>query len=340
MKVIHVTPARLSDNHILERVSCIRPKHEDGYQLYGEIKHDKLLIHNYGHSGSGWTLLFGIMEQLIEVFDAEIARYPHYKDKAVCVIGAGCMGLFSAITLAQKGYQVRIIAKEFEHIASDKAAGLFFPYTAFTSRYTKYKRAQETSLRVYTQILRNAHPFFSQSCAEQLPQYVDLSTNYSRLAFWGEPQYVTLDFGNGTRHNVREYSTLFIHTLHMMHSMRQEIARLGIPMHIQYVTSYEEIHESIIINCTGFGARLLNKDPRLIPVQGHLIRLTDQPEQALRYSIHVKMKQHGKEELLYYAPKASGILGITYLEGQDDITANNHEFNHILERARTFFGTL
>lgn len=337
--IVHLTPPKLSPDHIDQFVSCIRPKHTHGYQLYGELKHDKLIIHNYGHSGSGWTLLFGVIEQVMVEFEAQLGLNPSFKNKPVCVIGAGCMGLLSALYLAQKGYTVKVVAKEFENIASDKAVGLFFPYTAFTPVYNKYQQAQEVALREYTAIIEGKHPFISSAAAERIPQYVDLTTKYSRLNFWGLPRMVTLDFGNGTQHHAREYNTLFIHTFSMMQQMKAHAEKLGITFEQRTITSFTEITEPIIINCTGLGARELNHDAGLIPVQGHLIRLKNQPTAALKYVIHVRVLQNGKPTYIYFAPKASGILGITYIEGQDNLAANPCEYDLMLERARDYFGT-
>ncbi len=337
-QIIHLTPPLLSPDHIQELVTCIRPKHRDGYQLYGELKNNKLIIHNYGHSGSGWTLLFGVIEQVMDEFEHQLAEHPQFKNKPICVIGAGCMGRLAAITLARKGYAVTIVAEQVENIASDKAVGLFFPYTAFTPVYNKYQRAQEVSLREYSAIINGTHPFITASAAERLPQYVDLTTKYSRLNFWGPPRLVTLDFGAGTKHDVREYNTLFIHTFNMMQQMQAYITKLGIKTHARHIDSFDEIEESIIINCTGLGAELLNNDAGLIPVQGHLIKLKDQPAACLRYIIHVRVMQHGKPEYVYFAPKASGVLGSTYIEGERQLDANAHEFELMLERARDYFG--
>ncbi len=338
METIHLTPPILSTDHIQELVTCIRPKHADGYQLYGELKNNKLIIHNYGHSGSGWTLLFGVIEQVMDAFEHQLVEHPQFKNKPICVIGAGCMGLLSAITLARKGYAVSIVAEHVENIASDKAVGLFFPYTAFTPVYNKYQRAQEVSLREYSAIINGTHPFITSSAAERLPQYVDLTTKYSRLSFWGPPRMVTLDFGNGTQQNVREYNTLFIHTFNLMQQMKEYAAKLGITTHIRHVDSFDKIPESIIINCTGLGAEQLNSDAGLIPVQGHLIKLKDQPAACLTYIIHVRVMQHGKPEYVYFAPKASGVLGSTYIEGKRHLETNTHEFDLMLERARNYFG--
>jgi hypothetical protein len=59
--------------------------------------------------------------------------------------------------------------------------------------------------------------------------------------------------------------------------------------------------------------------------------------------INVKVIQKGpkgmRDELIYFAPKDEGILGITFIRGQDSLTANQQEFDRLLERCRDFFGT-
>jgi hypothetical protein len=45
-----------------------------------------------------------------------------------------------------------------------------------------------------------------------------------------------------------------------------------------------------------------------------------------------------RDALLYYAPKNSGILGITFICGQADETKNTDQFDKLLERAGRFFG--
>ena len=56
------------------------------------------------------------------------------------------------------------------------------------------------------------------------------------------------------------------------------------------------------------------------------------------YILHVRVIQNGTPKYLYFAPKESGILGITYIKGEDSLESNKEEFDLILERAREYFG--
>ena len=64
----------------------------------------------------------------------------------------------------------------------------------------------------------------------------------------------------------------------------------------------------------------------------------------LQYMINVKVimtnaKGMPRDELIYFTPKDSGILGITFLRGQSSLDSNHHEFERLLQRSRDFFGS-
>ena len=118
----------------------------------------------------------------------------------------------------------------------------------------------------------------------------------------------------------------------------------AIPIERREICSFDEVQESIIFNCAGMGAKKLTHDARIIPVQGHLITLKNQPDvAALQYLLNVKVvmrDEQGRErdELIYFAPNGEGILGVTFLRGQSEASANQHEFERLLKRCRDFFG--
>ena len=158
------------------------------------------------------------------------------------------------------------------------------------------------------------------------------------------PHKVTIDFGNGKSYSVMNYTTIFINSSVMMQELYRNVQELGIKLVRAEVESFESVEELVIFNCAGMGAKKLTGDKRIIPVQGHLITLKNQPHlEQLQYMINVKVtmlnaKGLPRDELIYYAPKESGILGITFLRGQDSLTANQHEFDRLLERCQNFFG--
>jgi D-amino-acid oxidase len=347
-----ITPPTISHDHVKEKITCIRAHRERIFQVFTEMRNGKLLCHNYGHGGAGLTFLFGCVNESIRQFEHQGAQNPTLKNKQICIIGAGCYGLLTAITLARKGHAVRIIAKDIENIPSNKAAGFFFPRARKSS--TPEERAifascGMESYSAYLQIVKGEHPFINAG-AKLLPAYYGLDIDpgfypYIEQQLIAPPQKVMIDFNNGKLYTVMKYTTIFINSSALMQELYRNIYELGISIQKAEVDSFNEINEQIIFNCAGMGAKKLTGDVRIIPVQGHLITLKNQPPlDQLQYMINVKVTMKNllgglRDELIYYAPKESGILGITFLRGQDSEMANHHEFDRLMERCQNFFGS-
>ncbi|MDR3550479.1 MAG: FAD-dependent oxidoreductase [Candidatus Babeliales bacterium] len=351
-QIIKLTPPLISAEHIKEKITCIRAHRERIFYVSTQLHNNKLICHNYGHGGAGWTFLFGSVTESIRQFEAQLELHEQFENKPITIIGAGCYGLLTAITLARKGYTVNIVAADTENIPSNKAAGFFFP------RHRKCSNPQEIevfkttgieSYQSYLSIINGTHSFI-KSGPKLLPGYFGLDIDpgfapYIEHGLIDAPKRVTIDFGNGKTYQAMEYKTLFINSSAIMQELYRNIQELGIIIEKKHITSFDEIAQSIIFNCAGLGAKNLTHDKKIVPVQGHLIILKDQPDMhALQYMINMKVtmtNSDGKkrDELIYYAPKESGILGVTFIRGQDSLTANQHEFDRLLQRCHDYFGT-
>ncbi len=311
----------------------------------------KLVCHNYGHGGAGWTFLFGCVNESIRQFEQQLEENPALKNKRIAIIGAGCYGLLTAITLARKEYSVRIVAQDTQNIPSHKAAGFFFPRPRKSSTLQEsniFKKLGMESYMVYQQIINGAHPFI-KSGPKLLPGYFGLDIDpgfapYITQGLVAPPEKVTIDFGNGKTYDALEYNTVFINSAEIMEELQRNIDALGILITKQAITDFSELDESIIFNCAGLGAKKLANDNRMVPVQGHLITLKNQPPlDQLQYMINAKVTMLSalgmpRDELIYYAPRELGILGVTFIRGQDSLTANQHEFDRLLQRCQDYFG--
>lgn len=351
-KIINLVPPCISNEHIQEKIICIRGHRERIFQVFAQHYEDKFVFHNYGQGGAGWTFLFGCINESMRQFEQALKENSELKNKPIAVIGAGCYGLLTAIILKRNGYEVTIIAKETENISSNKAAGFFFPRPRKSSTLEEiaiFKSFGMESYAEYLIIIQGKHPFIKNG-PKLLSGYYGLDIDpgfapYITQGLMDAPEKVTIDFGNGKAYDVMEYKTLFINSSIIMQELRQNIIELGIIITQAEVTSFSEIIQPIIFNCAGLGAKNLTGDKRIIPVQGHLITLKNQPSlEYLQYMINVKMTMTNalgmpRDELIYYAPKDSGILGITFIRGQDSLIANQHEFDRLLERCHNFFGT-
>jgi D-amino-acid oxidase len=352
MRVIPLIPPLINSEHIKEKIICIRSQRERIFRIALTQEQNKLIFHNYGHGGAGWTFLFGSVHESIRLYTQHMHAHPDLAQKPVAVIGAGCYGLLTAITLAQRGIPVRIIAKDIENVSSYKAAGFFFPKPRRSASPTESAlciRLGIESYRTYQQIYNRTHPFLTAGVS-LIPAYFNPDVDpgfqpYSAQGLVQPPEPVLIHFGAHNRYPMMRYTLLFLDTRVLMQELHRTIHTLQIPLIPATVSSWEEIPESVIFNCTGLGAHALTGDKDIVPVQGHLITLTNQPDRSqLQYLINTRVpgftpKGTARNDLIYYAPKQEGILGITFLRGSHTRSENRHEFDRLLERSYRYFHT-
>ncbi|HEY8253272.1 MAG TPA: hypothetical protein VIG39_01455, partial [Rhizomicrobium sp.] len=94
-------PIRAHPDRIYDIKCCIRPFRTKGPRLDVEHIGDAMVVHNYGHSGAGWSLSWGSADMQVQ---KAMARSP----KKIAVIGCGIIGITSAIMAQRAGAQVTI----------------------------------------------------------------------------------------------------------------------------------------------------------------------------------------------------------------------------------------
>ena len=101
----NLAPIAFDPERIFRVTVCTRPFRAQGPRIEAERLGSKLLIHNYGHGGSGWSLSWGSAEAAISLVK------PH-APKAIAVIGAGAIGLTTALQALRSGLKVTLYAKD------------------------------------------------------------------------------------------------------------------------------------------------------------------------------------------------------------------------------------
>jgi hypothetical protein len=89
---LQLLPVRASTDRITRITVCTRPFRAQGPRLDTEQIGSKLVVHNYGHGGSGWSLSWG--SSGIAVRKAMAGG-----ERDIAVIGCGALGLTSALLL-------------------------------------------------------------------------------------------------------------------------------------------------------------------------------------------------------------------------------------------------
>ena len=116
-----LVPMRLTPDQLVDMKCCLRPLRAAGPNLGTEMVGDKLVIHNYGHGGSGWSLSWGSAEVVVGKALAVLPR-------KVAVVGCGIIGLTSAIVAQRAGLDVTIYARDLlPRTRSFRASGSYTP---------------------------------------------------------------------------------------------------------------------------------------------------------------------------------------------------------------------
>ena len=100
-----LVPIRARTDRIFDIAVCLRPFRPAGPRVDTERLGDTLVVHNYGHGGSGWSLSWGSSARAVRL---AMQASPG----EVAVIGCGILGLTSAILAQRAGARVTIYARE------------------------------------------------------------------------------------------------------------------------------------------------------------------------------------------------------------------------------------
>ena len=114
-------PINARADRIFRVTVCLRPFRAAGPRIESERIANKLVIHHYGHGGSGWSLSWGSAMEAVPLALQAGAR-------EVAVIGAGAIGLTTALTAQRMGLEVTIYAQDrFPDVRSARATGTWSP---------------------------------------------------------------------------------------------------------------------------------------------------------------------------------------------------------------------
>ncbi|WP_375326463.1 FAD-dependent oxidoreductase [Candidatus Tisiphia endosymbiont of Nemotelus uliginosus] len=363
IEVRKITPPNLGSKYLGKKILCHRPVRHGAPKMAIEQKYGKIIAHNYGHGGSGWTLGPGSAEYvnnlLIKYKDNLQSSFRLTKNTPITIIGAGALGLFTAYDLQKQGFNnLTIIAAQFEHLASHNAGGLLAPVSMDNDPAIQQTIDQigVDAYKFYAAIAKKVHPDFSEG-AIIVPTYFENREDSGLEPYVGKVMQpakdVILDFGNGTTRNMVVYDDgIFIDTARMMSDLTNYLKKKKIKFIKKEIKSFTEIKGPVIINCTGLGSAALNEDTEMVSIQGHLIMLKNQVPKDLQYMILIYLKDGVTESgqkikrSFYIFPKHLtntqatdiGVLGGTFIEGASKATPNNKEFDILLQGAKDFYG--
>jgi hypothetical protein len=294
---LQLTPIRASTDRITRITVCTRPFRAQGPRLDTEKIGSKLVVHNYGHGGSGWSLSWG--SSSIAVRKAMATG-----EREIAVIGCGALGLTSALLLQRAGARVSIYAKELPpNVRSSLATGLWTPDSriclqenatpAFKQQWEEMAR---TSFQTYQNFLGlpgtpvefidnyfvsdAAESSRRRSAPDDRPPFADLQRELIGDLITQRADFAPGSHSLGARYLQRNSLMMFNLTAYTRVLMgdfganggKLEIAEFHTP------DDFARLREKTLINATGYGARALFGDPTVTPVRGQLARVIPQPD--------------------------------------------------------------
>lgn len=354
-----ITPPNLASAHLGEKIVCYRPMRHGSPNMSVEKKGEKIIAHNYGHGGSGWTLGPGSANHVINLLLSSEHANDMKKDTPITIIGAGALGLFSAYYLEKMGYtDITVVAEKFESLTSHNAGGLLAP-VSMDNDPKMQKIVDQIGIdayKFYESIAQKKHNDFKDG-AVIVPTYFENRKDSGLEPYVGvvmkPAKDVVLDFGNGTTRKMVSYDDgIFIDTAKMMVGLSSYLKSKNIKFVQKKIATFNDVEGKFIIDCSGLGAGNLNGDASVVPVQGHLIMLKEQVFADLQHMILVyfneaKTKSGQKVKRSFYIfPKHLpntgandvGVIGGTFIEGAHDDTRNEEEFEILVEGAKKFYG--
>jgi D-amino-acid oxidase len=299
-RALHFAPLRASPDRIFDITVCLRPFRAAGPRLDTERIRDTLVVHNYGHGGSGWSLSWG--SSTIAVSKA-LSQSP----ERVAVVGCGAMGLTSALLAQAAGKPVTIYTREvIQQSPSFRASGSFTPDSriALTRSVALdfpalWEAMARTSLRTFrSQMGLPGDPvqWIDRYIVADSPAPVARTPAEDELEFatyWSRLQD-SLPAGENLRPadtpfraaSVRRRSVLMFNIASYSQMLMTQFRLAGGRIeHREFHDPAElaDLPEKAVINCTGFGARALWRDDTIVPVRGQIAYLIPQPE--FRYAL-------------------------------------------------------
>ena len=219
----------------------------------------------------------------------------------IVVVGAGVVGLTTAVRLREAGIEADVVAREEpQETTSAVAAALWYPYRALPA-----ERVTAWSAQTYSALA---------GLAEVAGSGVRMLAGTERLApdapdpWWREAVPGLERTDEGLRF-VAPVVDMSIHLPWLVGRLRA----LGASVERRHVASFDELDADAVVNCAGLGARELAADASLVAVRGQVVRVAA-PE--VREWL---LDQSDPQRLVYVVPRENDVvLGGTADEGAED----------------------
>jgi glycine/D-amino acid oxidase-like deaminating enzyme len=347
----------VSWERIIRTTVGLRPHRDSGFLLKAEKFDDKMVVHNFGHGGAGMSLSWGT------AFLATELSLEHSERRAA-VLGAGIAGLTTARQLQRHGFAVTIYAAALPpNTTSNMSLASFTPTSGLTGPRgrtpewdAQFRRAVEIAYREHQLLVGRAYGVSwideyttansaglagrsggragssatgavatagaasppAQSNA-LLPPDVELGRE---LLLEGQHPFAT--------RYARRFPTLRFEPSIYLEALMRDVLSFGGRLVVRQFDTLRDIAllpESVVVNCTGLGAKTLFGDAELTPVKGQLVVLVPQAEVT-----------YATANML---PRSDGIiLGHVMQPGVATLDVDEEARTRVVQSAMNFFAAM
>lgn len=338
-----LVPMRVSPDQLIDIKCCIRPLRAAGPNLGTEMVGDRLVVHNYGHGGSGWSLSWGCAE-------VAVGKALSVLPEAIAVVGCGIIGLTSAIVAQRAGLKVTIYARELlPRTRSFRASGSFTPGSRialagpagaqFPDQWEQMARFSWKMFRTFLGLPGNPVEFGDSYAVSDKPierrkwpadpaitrswETAGLPQQNSEFAHLDErirdivPQSVPLSPEENpfaTPYATRS-SQMHFNFPSYGHILLTEFFERGgrfVMRDFHSPKEFASLPEKVVIHSTGYAARDLWQDRTIIPVRGQTGWLVPQPgaHYSLRYNNMSLLSKADGIVLMNNNPDMGDMLGV------------------------------
>lgn len=299
-----IVPARVRIERLVRVSVCSRPARISGPRVERETIGDRIVVHNYGHGGSGWSLSWGSAMEAVPLVMETGSR-------EIAVVGAGVLGLTAALTAQRMGLKVTIYAKDrFPFVRSSRASAYFGPngHVIMNSHVTDAFVARWTTMARNGFIMHSSYLGMADDPVDWVDRYTLSDTPFDAAPRPAPRQLIlpggTTDSywsggGNALGELVSGFEELTSgsHPFHVPHVRRSMMMRFNVADYMRKLEAdflagggsfahielhgpadFTRIPQKAIINSTGYGARALMRDDTVLASRGQIAWLAPQPD--------------------------------------------------------------